>query len=56
MPWGVKKQGNKWVTYNKDTGKVKGHHSSKESAESQRRLLEGIRHGKTFKIRRKKRK
>lgn len=39
MPYGIRKQGNKWVVYNKDTGDVKGTHSTEESAESQRRLL-----------------
>jgi len=45
MPYGVKKSGGKWVTYNKDTGSIKGTHATKEKAERQRRLLEGIKHG-----------
>jgi len=45
MPWGVRKKGSKWQTYNRDTGRVAGTHSTREKAEKQRRLLEMIRHG-----------
>lgn len=45
MPYAVRKRGSKWVTVNKNTGDVKGTHSSKAKAEAQRRLLEGIKHG-----------
>lgn len=45
MPWGVRKKGSKWQTYNKNTGRVAGTHDSKAKAERQRRLLEGIKHG-----------
>lgn len=32
MPSGVKKQGDKWVVFDKRTGKVKSRHSSKRKA------------------------
>lgn len=35
----------KWEVVNKDTGDVKAEHSSKEDAEKQVRLLEGLEHG-----------
>lgn len=47
MPYAIKKLGNKWTVVNTDTGKIKGKHSSKASAERQRKLLELIRHGGT---------
>jgi len=34
MPWGVKKSGNKWAIYRKDTGKIVGYSDSKEKAEA----------------------
>lgn len=45
MPYAIVKKGNKWLTINKETGKVKGAHDSKEKAESQMRLLYGVEHG-----------
>lgn len=45
MPYGIKKRGKKWITYNRDTGEIKGTHDSFAKAEAQRRLLEGIKHG-----------
>lgn len=45
MPYSIRKRGNKYVVVNKNTGKVKGTHASKSKAESQRRLLEGIKRG-----------
>ena len=45
MPYGIRKSGSKFNVVNKNTGKVKGTHSSRTSAEKQRRLLEGIKHG-----------
>jgi hypothetical protein len=33
MPWGVRKEGNKWAIYRKDTGKTVGHSTSKAKAE-----------------------
>jgi len=47
MPYGIKKQGNKWVTYNTDTGDVKGTHATRAKAERQQELLEMVRHGGT---------
>ena len=32
MPWGVKKENDKWLIYRKDSGKVVGHSDSKEKA------------------------
>jgi len=39
MPWDVKKQGNKFITYNTETGEVKGKHDTREKAMKQQRLL-----------------
>ena len=39
MPYAVEKRGDKWVTINTDTGKVKGTHDSKIKATRQMRLL-----------------
>ncbi len=39
MPWDIKRQGNKWATYNTDTGKVNGLHDTREKAIKQLRLL-----------------
>lgn len=39
MPYAVRKRGNKWVVVNKETGKVKGTHDSRESAMRQLRAL-----------------
>ncbi len=46
MPYSVRKRGTKYVTINKRTGDVKGTHATKAKAERQRRLLEGIKHGR----------
>lgn len=54
MPYKVVKKGNKWLTINKETGKVKGTHDTKEKAVAQMRLLYGIESGK-LKPRKKKR-
>lgn len=46
MPYQILRlSNNKWVLKNKETGKVKGHHSSYVSALRQMRLLQGIEHG-----------
>ena len=45
MPYGIRRRGSKWVVVNKNTGDVKGTHTSKTKAEKQRRLLEMIKHG-----------
>ena len=42
MPYGIRKSGSKFNVVNKDTGKVKGTHNSRTSAEKQRRLIESI--------------
>ena len=42
MPYGIRKSGSKYKVVNKRTGKTKGTHSSRSSAEKQRRLLESI--------------
>jgi len=39
MPYRVVKRNGKWLTINKDTGDVKGTHSSKAKALAQMRLL-----------------
>lgn len=45
MPYAVRKRGTKFVVINKNTGKVKGTHTSKIKAERQMRLLYGVEHG-----------
>jgi len=46
MPYKVEQRGDKWVTLNTETGKVKGTHSSKAKALRQMRLLYMIEGGK----------
>ena len=46
MPYELKKSGGKWVVRNKDTGDIKGRHSSKNKAAKQKRLLYMIKSGK----------
>ena len=45
MPYAVRRQGEIWITYNKETGDVKGKHKSREDAMKQMRLLYGVEHG-----------
>lgn len=45
MPYAIVKRGNKWLTINEETGKVKGTHDTREKAVAQMRLLQGIEHG-----------
>lgn len=45
MPYAVRKRGNQWVTINKETGDVKGTHSSREKALAQMRLLYHVESG-----------
>ncbi len=45
MPYSIRKRGSKFVVVNKDTGKVKGTHSSKIKAQRQVNLLRGVEHG-----------
>ncbi len=47
MPYAVRKQGRRWVTYNSETGDVKGTHDSKDKANRQMRLLYMVEHGGT---------
>lgn len=62
MPYAYKKKGNKWITYNKDTGDIKGTHDTEHGAIAQMRLLYGIKggmkptgkKGKKFRVRRKR--
>ena len=46
MPYDIAKRGNKWVTYNKETGDVKGTHADRQSAVKQMRLLYMVKSGK----------
>ena len=47
MPYSVRRQGNKWITYNTETGDTKGTHATKEKAVKQMRLLYMVKHGGT---------
>ena len=46
MPYGIEQRGDKWVTINTETGKVKGTHDSKAKALRQMRLLYMVEGGK----------
>ena len=46
MPYSVERHGDKYVTKNQETGKVKGTHDSKRKALRQMRLLYMIESGK----------
>lgn len=39
MPYKVRKSGDKWETYNPESGKVYGTHEAKKEAEAQQRAL-----------------
>ena len=45
MPYGIEKHHSGYAVVNKKSGKVHAKHTTKEKAEAQRRLLEGIEHG-----------
>lgn len=45
MPYGIRKKGKKYETYNKDTGRVHGTFDTKPEAVAQFRLLQGVEHG-----------
>jgi len=45
MPYEIRSEDGKHCIYNKDTGSKKACHDSKEEAERQIHLLEGIEHG-----------
>lgn len=54
MPHKVIKKDGKWVVVNKETGKVKGTHETKDKALAQMRLLYALENG--YKIKNKKKK
>jgi hypothetical protein len=45
LPYSVRKRDGAYQVVDRETGKVYSRHTTKENAERQRRLLEGIRHG-----------
>lgn len=45
MPYAIEMRGGKYCVVNKDTGHVKGRHSSREKAQKQMNLLRGVEHG-----------
>lgn len=45
LPYSVRKTDGAYQVVDQETGKVYSRHTSKEKAERQRRLLEGVRHG-----------
>lgn len=45
MPYTIREKGDKWEVVNRDTEEVKATHDTKEDAERQVRLLEGLEHG-----------
>jgi carbamate kinase len=45
LPYSVEKRDGAYQVVDRETGKVYSQHTTKEKAERQRRLLEGIRHG-----------
>ncbi len=54
MPYAIRKVGDKYKVVNKQTGHVKGTHTSRAEAASQMRLLYGIEHGMVPGSKRKK--
>jgi hypothetical protein len=45
LPYYVKKTNADYQVVDRETGKVYSRHTTKDKAERQRRLLEGVRHG-----------
>jgi phage gp16-like protein len=45
LPYSVRKTDEGYQVLDRETGKVYSQHTTKDKAERQRRLLEGIRHG-----------
>jgi hypothetical protein len=45
LPYSVKKTNGAYQVVDRETGKVHSRHTTKDKAERQRRLLEGVRHG-----------
>jgi hypothetical protein len=39
MPFGIKKSGDQFVIYRRDTGKIKSHHASKKKAQAAMRAI-----------------
>jgi len=52
MPYSIIKRGDKYLTINKDTGKVKGTHDSRKKAVAQMRLLYKIENNSNPKLQR----
>ena len=46
MPWGIRKKGSKYQLVNKQTGKVKSNHTSREKAAAARRAIGANTHKK----------
>jgi len=45
MPYTIRKKGNKWCLYKKDTGEKVSEHDTREKAISAMRLRYGVEHG-----------
>jgi phage gp16-like protein len=45
LPYSVRKTNGAYQVVDRETGKVHSRHTTKDKAERQRRLLEGVRHG-----------
>jgi hypothetical protein len=45
LPYAIKQTDGAYQVVDRETGKVFSRHTTKEKAERQRRLLEGVRHG-----------
>jgi phage gp16-like protein len=45
LPYSVRKTNGAYQVVDRETGKVYSRHTTKDKAERQRRLLEGVRHG-----------
>lgn len=45
LPYSVTKTNGAYQVVDRETGKIYSSHTTKENAERQRRLLEGVRHG-----------
>ncbi len=45
LPYTIKETDGAYQVVDRETGKVYSNHTTKEKAERQRRLLEGVRHG-----------
>jgi hypothetical protein len=54
MPYSIVKRGDKYLTINKETGKVKGTHDTRKKAVAQMRLLYKIENQSNPKLKRSK--